>query len=100
MRQVIDYYHETLKKSPEALDYLEQRRLNELLEAFKAQPAAKSLGLVIRKAEWVAGATAKPGASPTTPIDVESVVADDEVVVDESPLVADEESAVSVSLSE
>ena len=27
MRQVIDYYHETLKESPEALDYLEQRGL-------------------------------------------------------------------------
>jgi DNA primase len=27
MRQVVDYYHETLKPSPEALRYLESRGL-------------------------------------------------------------------------
>jgi DNA primase catalytic core len=58
--------------------------------ALKVQPAAKSLGLAIRKAEWVAGATAKSRSRPTTAIDVESVAAD-ELVVDESPVVADGE---------
>ena len=37
LRQVIDYYHHTLKQSPEALAYLESRSLKsaELIDAFK-----------------------------------------------------------------
>ncbi len=37
LRQAIDYYHETLKESPEALAYLEKRGLksNEMIEAFR-----------------------------------------------------------------
>jgi DNA primase len=45
LRQVIDYYHETLKASPEALDYLEKRGLKspELIEAFKLGYANRTL---------------------------------------------------------
>ncbi len=37
LSQVMDYYHETLKQSPEALDYLQKRGLNhpELINTFK-----------------------------------------------------------------
>ena len=45
--QVVDYYHQTLKQSPEALAYLQSRGLNhpELLETFKLGFANRTLGL-------------------------------------------------------
>ncbi len=45
LRQVIDYYHETLKTSPEALDYLEKRGLKnaELIDTFKLGYANRTL---------------------------------------------------------
>ena len=46
LRQVIDYYHETLKQSPEALAYLEKRGLadSEAIGRFKLGFANRSLG--------------------------------------------------------
>jgi hypothetical protein len=45
--QVIDYYHATLKQSPEALAYLEQRGIGstEAIETFKLGYADRTLGL-------------------------------------------------------
>ena len=45
LRQVIDYYHETLKQSPEALEYLESRGLKhaELIDTFKLGFANRTL---------------------------------------------------------
>jgi hypothetical protein len=47
LRQVIDYYHDTLKQSPEALDYLRTRGLDhpEMIERFKLGFANRTLGL-------------------------------------------------------
>lgn len=46
LRQVVDYYHETLKQSPEALAYLEKRGLadSEAIDRFKLGFANRSLG--------------------------------------------------------
>ena len=46
LRQVIDYYHQTLLASPEALDYLKSRGLDdhELIERFKLGYANRTLG--------------------------------------------------------
>src|SRR5690606_25020656 len=46
MRQVVDYYHETLKQSPEALAYLEKRglRSSEMVERFHLGFANRTLG--------------------------------------------------------
>jgi DNA primase catalytic core len=45
LRQVIDYYHETLKQSPEALAYLEQRGISgEAIDRFKLGFANRTLG--------------------------------------------------------
>ena len=45
LRYVIDYYHQTLKESPEALEYLERRGLknSELIECFKLGYANRTL---------------------------------------------------------
>ncbi|WP_417503123.1 CHC2 zinc finger domain-containing protein [Marinobacter sp.] len=45
LRQVIDYYHETLKASPEALEYLESRGLKNsaLIDTFKLGYANRAL---------------------------------------------------------
>ena len=45
--QVIDYYHETLKKSPEALSYLERRGIGraDAIDRFKLGFADRTLGL-------------------------------------------------------
>jgi len=45
LRQVADYYHETLKQSPEALSYLQKRGLNsaEMLERFRLGYANRTL---------------------------------------------------------
>jgi DNA primase catalytic core len=47
LAQVIDYYHRTLKQSPEALEYLKKRGLEhpELIDTFKLGYANRSLGL-------------------------------------------------------
>ena len=46
MRQIVDYYHQTLKESPEALDYLQKRGLHssELIDRFKIGFANRTLG--------------------------------------------------------
>jgi DNA primase catalytic core len=46
LRQVVDYYHETLKQSPEALKYLEGRGLThpEMIAQFRIGFANRSLG--------------------------------------------------------
>ncbi|HEY6724300.1 MAG TPA: CHC2 zinc finger domain-containing protein, partial [Polyangiaceae bacterium] len=45
LRQVVDYYHETLKQSPEALAYLQKRGLNnsEMVERFRLGYANRTL---------------------------------------------------------
>ncbi len=47
LTQVVDYYHQTLKQSPEALVYLQSRGLNhpELVDHFKLGFANRTLGL-------------------------------------------------------
>ncbi|MEK7207840.1 MAG: CHC2 zinc finger domain-containing protein, partial [Pseudomonadota bacterium] len=47
LNQVIDYYHATLKQSPEALAYLEKRGLrnSEMIERFQLGYANRTLGL-------------------------------------------------------
>jgi len=46
MKGVMDYYHQTLKQSPEALEYLAKRGLNhpELIDTFKLGYANRTLG--------------------------------------------------------
>ena len=46
LRQVVDYYHETLKQRPEALEYLETRGLksSEMIERFQLGFANRTLG--------------------------------------------------------
>ena len=47
LRQVVDYYHETLKAAPEALDYLKARGIHhpEAIDRFKLGYANRTLGL-------------------------------------------------------
>ena len=56
--QVIDYYHETLKQSPEALAYLEKRGIqsSEAIERFKLGYANRTLGLRLPDKRRKAGA--------------------------------------------
>jgi DNA primase len=58
LRQVIDYYHDTLKQSPEALAYLQSRGLNhpELIEHFRLGFANRTLGLRLPDKTRKAGA--------------------------------------------
>jgi DNA primase len=58
LAQVVSYYHETLKRSPEALDYLESRGLDcpELIDRFQLGFANRTLGLRLPMANRVAGA--------------------------------------------
>jgi len=58
LRQVIDYYHQTLKQSPEALDYLRSRGLDhpELIERFKLGFANRTLGYRLPEKNRKAGA--------------------------------------------
>jgi len=46
LKNVMDYYHQTLKQSPEALEYLQSRGLNhpELIDTFKLGYANRTLG--------------------------------------------------------
>jgi DNA primase len=59
LNQVIDYYHETLKQSPEALAYLKARGLDhpELIERFKLGYANRTLGLRLPEKNRVAGSS-------------------------------------------
>lgn len=56
--QVIDYYHETLKQTPEALDYLRSRGLDhpELIAHFRLGFADRTLGLRLPEKNRKAGA--------------------------------------------
>lgn len=58
LAQVVSYYHETLKDSPEALAYLKSRGLEsaELVERFKLGFANRTLGLRLPMGNRVAGA--------------------------------------------
>ncbi len=55
--QVVEYYHETLKASPEALGYLEKRGLNssEMMTHFKLGYANRTLGYRLPARNRVAG---------------------------------------------
>jgi len=67
LRQVIDYYHETLKESPDALRYLEKRGLQseqpsvtaEMIERFKLGYANRTLGYRLPQKNRVAGAQSR-----------------------------------------
>jgi len=58
LHQVIDYYHDTLKQSPEAIAYLQSRGLNhpELIERFRLGFANRTLGLRLPDKNRKAGA--------------------------------------------
>ncbi len=58
LREVVDYYHETLLQSPEAIAYLESRGLNdpELINHFKLGHANRTLGLRLPHKNRKAGA--------------------------------------------
>lgn len=58
LRQVADYYHETLKQSPEALEYLQKRGLNspEMIERFRLGYANRTLAYRLPLKNRVAGA--------------------------------------------
>ena len=58
LNQVVGYYHETLRQSPEALAYLKSRGLDhpELIERFKLGVADRTLGLRLPHKNRVAGA--------------------------------------------
>jgi DNA primase (bacterial type) len=57
LNQVIDYYHESLKQTPEALSYLDSRGLNhpELIDTFKLGFANRTLGLRLPEKNRAAG---------------------------------------------
>ncbi len=58
MKQVINYYHETLKKSPEGLSYLEKRGLtnSEMIDRFKIGYSNRTLGLRLPESNRKEGA--------------------------------------------
>lgn len=58
LAQVVDFYHATLKQSPEALAYLEQRGIasNDLIDRFKLGFANRTLGLRLPEKNRKAGA--------------------------------------------
>jgi DNA primase len=58
LNQVIDFYHETLKQSPEALAYLEKRGLGsmELIERFRLGYANRTLAYGLAPKQYKAGA--------------------------------------------
>ena len=59
LARVVDYYHATLKESPEALGYLEKRGLQhpELVDHFKLGYANRTLGYRLPVARVAAGAS-------------------------------------------
>src|ERR1700678_3340542 len=58
LNQVIDFYHTTLKSSPEALEYLERRGLGnpELIERFRLGYANRTLAYRLAPKQYKAGA--------------------------------------------
>jgi DNA primase len=58
LKRIIDYYHDTLKQSPEALAYLESRGLQsaELIDRFKLGYANRTLGYRLPERNRKAGA--------------------------------------------
>jgi DNA primase catalytic core len=58
LSEVVEYYHQTLKQSPEALEYLEKRGLNdvELIDYFKLGYANRTLGLRLPQKNRKSGA--------------------------------------------
>ena len=54
---MVGYYHETLKQSPEALEYLESGACNhpEMIDRFKLGFANRTLGLRLPMKSWKAG---------------------------------------------
>jgi len=58
MNQVLNYYHETLKKSPEGLSYLEKRGLknSEMIDYFKIGYSNRTLGLRLPESNRKEGA--------------------------------------------
>ncbi len=58
LKQVLDYYHQTLKQSPEALDYLKQRGLvhPELIDTFHLGFSNRTLGYRLPQKNRQAGA--------------------------------------------
>ena len=56
--QVVGYYHETLKETPEALKYLESRGLksSEMIDRFRMGFANRTLGYRLPEKNRVAGA--------------------------------------------
>ena len=58
LRQVVDYYHETLQQSPEALGYLEDRGLRhpEMVDRFRLGFANRTLGLRLPEKNRLTGA--------------------------------------------
>jgi len=58
LMQVVDYYHETLKQHPDALDYLSKRGLNnpELIDHFKLGVANRTLAYRLPEKNRKAGA--------------------------------------------
>lgn len=57
LRQVVDYYGQELKQSPDALDYLQARGLtsSEIIDTFKIGFANRTLGYRIPDKAWHAG---------------------------------------------
>ncbi len=57
LNHVVEFYHQTLKHSPEALEYLSQRGLHsmELIERFKLGYANRTLGYRLPKSNYKAG---------------------------------------------
>lgn len=57
LREVVDYYHETLLQSPEAMEYLESRGLHdaELINHFKLGYVNRTLGLRLPQKSREAG---------------------------------------------
>ncbi|TKC89442.1 toprim domain-containing protein [Trinickia terrae] len=56
LAQVVDYYHQTLKASPEALTYLERRGIAAAVDHFKLGYANRTLGLRLPEKNREAGA--------------------------------------------
>ena len=61
LNQVVDYYHDTLKQCPEALEYLSNRGLGdpELIDRFKLGYANRTLGYRLPEKSRKAGATVR-----------------------------------------
>jgi len=59
VREVLAFYHETLKASPEAIAYLDQRGLNSvaLIDRFRLGYANRTLAYRLPGSRWKAGAT-------------------------------------------